>query len=203
MAGPAAMGHCVDEGHGTMDLAQQALTDSRLLPIAELNRAPPDAFVRLLSPAVENAPWICERVAASRPFDGPAAVLQAIGNVIRSAPREDQIRLLRGHPELAGREATAGTMTAASTTEQGRLGLDRLPAASLAALVEGNRTYRERFGFPYVVALRRRATLDEVFDDLNRRLGQPPDVELATALNEVIDVTRGRLTLLLGPIAIP
>lgn len=186
-----------------MDLAQQALTEGRFLPVAELNEATRDAFVCLLSPAVENAPWICERVAEERPFEGPAAVLQAIGQVIRAAPRDDQIRLLRGHPELAGREATAGTMTAASTTEQGRLGLDRLPAPALVALVEGNRAYRERFGFPYVVALRRRATLDEVFDDLNRRLAQPPAAELATALNEVLDVTRGRLSLLLGPFDIP
>lgn len=67
-----------------MDLAQQALTEGRFLAVAELNGATRDAFVRLLSPAVENAPWICERVAEERPFEGPAAVLQAIGQVIRA-----------------------------------------------------------------------------------------------------------------------
>ncbi len=187
-----------------MDLAGEA--DGRtgdIVSVAALNAAAPEAFVRLLAPAVENAPWICERVRTARPFDGPAALLQAIGAVIRGASREDQIRLLQGHPELAGREAAEGAMTAASTSEQGRLGLDRLPASAHSALTHGNRTYRDRFGFPYVVALRRCPTLDDVFADLHRRLGHSPDAELATALEEVIEVTRGRLVLMLGPFDVP
>jgi 2-oxo-4-hydroxy-4-carboxy-5-ureidoimidazoline decarboxylase len=187
-----------------MDLAQDAEGSTHgAVSVARLNAASPDAFVRMLAPAIENAPWICQRVCAARPFDGAPALFRSIADAIRGASRDDQIRLLLGHPELAGREASEGTMTAASTSEQGRLGLDRLPAAALAALTEGNRAYRGRFGFPYVVALRTRATLGDVFDDLDRRLGQSPEAELATALGEVIEVTRGRLTLMLGPFDVP
>ena len=110
-----------------------------------------------------------------------------------SAPRAAQIGLLRAHPELGGREAQAGTMTRDSTTEQGRLGLDALERAELDRLTALNRAYRERFGFPCIIALRKHATRASVYAAFEQRLGNDADAEVAHALEEVASITRGRL----------
>ncbi|MEI8144196.1 MAG: 2-oxo-4-hydroxy-4-carboxy-5-ureidoimidazoline decarboxylase [Alphaproteobacteria bacterium] len=159
-----------------------------------INAADSATAAQLITPFIENAPWLALHVSAARPFSNPSALLAAIAEAIRSADEADQLRLLNGHPELAGVEAKAGLMTEASTGEQGRLGLDRLSAGDLARLETANRDYRSRFGFPYIVALHRYAALADIFRDLDARMGHDLLTERSRALEEVIAVTQGRLT---------
>ena len=77
--------------------------------------------------------------------------------------------LIRGHPELAGKVARAGTMTAESRSEQGSLGLDKLSDAEFARFERLNTAYHERFGFPFIVCVRRH-TRDSILDQFERRL---------------------------------
>ncbi len=111
---------------------------------------------------------------------------------MRAAPRARQVALIRAHPELAGREARAGELTAASTGEQARAGLDRLSAEELGELEAVNRAYRERFGFPLVVCVREH-TPASILAWGRARLRHTPDDEVATALGEIAKIAGLRL----------
>ena len=163
-----------------------------LLALSAINAAPPGPCRALLTPLVERAGWLLEDVPAARPFVDVDAVADAIEAAIRDTESEARLRLLQGHPELAGGEAMAGTMTAESDSEQGRLGLTALAPAAHEALTAMNEAYRQRFGWPYIVALHRVADVESILADGQRRLRAAPQVELHTALNEVVSVMRGR-----------
>jgi 2-oxo-4-hydroxy-4-carboxy-5-ureidoimidazoline decarboxylase len=141
----------------------------------------------------EHSPWVAERAYARRPFRNLDALHRAMMDAVREAPPDQQLALIRVHPELAGREADTGTLTADSTGEQGRLGFTALPRAEYQRMAELNRRYREKFGFPYIVALRRHATQQTVFEDFERRLGNDMETEIANALDEIGHITRGRI----------
>lgn len=161
--------------------------------LERLNAGTAEAFVAALGGAVEHAPWVAREAWRRHPFDSLDALASAMSDAIHAAPREAQLALLNGHPELAGREAQAGAMTRESTGEQGRLGLLALDRARLDRLTHLNAAYRARFGFPLIVALALHEHLDSVFADAERRLLAAPEVERRTALMQVCAVMRGRL----------
>jgi 2-oxo-4-hydroxy-4-carboxy-5-ureidoimidazoline decarboxylase len=141
----------------------------------------------------EHSPWVAERAYAHRPFTTVEALHRAMLDVVREAPRSQQLALIQAHPELAGREADAGMLTAESTGEQGRLGFTALPRAEYQRMADLNRRYRERFGFPCIVALRLHATRQTVFEEFERRIGNDMETEIGTAIDEIGHITRGRI----------
>jgi 2-oxo-4-hydroxy-4-carboxy-5-ureidoimidazoline decarboxylase len=147
----------------------------------------------LLNTLIERSPRLAERALASRPYATPAGLHGAVVKAIERATTGEQLDLIRAHPELAGAEATARTLTAASSNEQSRLGLDSLSGAELARLGELNRRYRERFGFPCIIALSRHASRDSVLAAFERRLAGDRDGEIRTALDEIGHIVRGRV----------
>ena len=117
---------------------------------------------------------------------------------VHAASRDEQLALIRAHPELAGREAKAGTLTVDSTSEQGRLGFLALSAPEFSAMQNLNRTYCEKFGFPCIVALRLHASRQGVMDEMNRRASNDVETEIRNALEQIGHITRGRLDKLWG-----
>lgn len=168
------------------------------MTLAELNAMPQPAFVQALGAIFEHSPWVAERAFGRRPFASLDALHGAMMEAVRVAPREERLALIRAHPELAGAEAAAGTLTTHSSSEQGRLGLTRLTKQELERMRELNRAYREKFGFPCIVALRLHATRESVLAEMARRLGNAADEELANALGQIGHITRGRLEQALG-----
>lgn len=162
-----------------------------------LNRASPAEFSAVLGAVFEHSPWVAEHAWARRPFSDLAALHAAMMDVVVAAPEPDVLALLRAHPELAGREAIAGAMTEASTGEQGRLGLDRLTPAELAHISRINAAYRERFGFPCIIALRLHDARASVVNEMERRLENDRASEIERALQQIGHITRGRLESLL------
>lgn len=174
--------------------------------LADLQGMSAVGFEAALAHAVEHAPWVARRAWAARPFDGVEDLVQAMRDVILSASTSEQTALLRGHPELAGSEAREGRMTADSTTEQGRLGLDRLDRPTLHSIEVLNHRYRGRFGYPLVIALRLHADLESVLKQANARLANEAADELPLALEQVCEVMRGRIERLVtepAPTAVP
>ena len=151
------------------------------------------SFVALLGAVVEHSPWVARRAWHRGPFGTRQALFDALSIEIHGASDAEQLALLLVHPELAGQEARAGTMTADSQSEQGRLGLLRLDAATVRHLDDLNRRYRERFGFPFIVALRLHASLASVLADGEQRLDHDETTERRIALGQVCQVVRGRL----------
>jgi chitin deacetylase len=101
--------------------------------------------------------------------------------------------MVRAHPELAGREATTQRLTEDSMSEQGRLGFTALTRAELDRMSELNRRYREAFGFPAIVALALHRSRDTVMAEIERRLTNSTEVEVANAIEQIGHITRGRL----------
>jgi 2-oxo-4-hydroxy-4-carboxy-5-ureidoimidazoline decarboxylase len=170
------------------------------LELPEVNTLDRDAFAAALGAICENAGWIVERSWESRPFASVAALHRAVMAVIHALPREMQIDFLRGHPDLAGTAAIAGKMTEHSKLEQAGAGLRRLSPEEFARFDRLNRTYRERFGFPCIIALRKH-TKDSILATFERRLANEESEELETGLAEVGDIIGFRLASLVADAA--
>jgi 2-oxo-4-hydroxy-4-carboxy-5-ureidoimidazoline decarboxylase len=140
----------------------------------------------------EGSPWVAEAAWAKRPFADRDALAAAFGRAIEEAPAERQLALIRAHPELADRAAIAGRLGADSAREQASAGLDALSAEEHARLIGLAAAYRERFGFPFVMAVRGQ-TPAAVTAALERRLGDDPDTEREVALREVERIVALRL----------
>ena len=164
----------------------------------ELNALDRGAFTALLGDIFEHSPWVAERAWTARPFDNVAALHAAMAQAVRVASPAEQLALIRTHPELAGREAAAGTLTDSSTGEQKRLGFTALTRAEFERITGINRSYREKFGFPCIVALKLHASRASVMDEMERRVASDAETERRTALEQIAHIGRGRLTALFG-----
>lgn len=160
--------------------------------LAQLNAADRDAFVAAVGHVFEHSPWIAADAWAQRPFGSLVELHAAMAGVVHSAGEERQLALIRAHPDLAGRVALAGALTAASAGEQAAAGLTALSADELAQFSAYNRAYRERFGFPFVICARenKKAAILAAFP---LRLEHDRDEEIRTALGEISQIAWLRL----------
>jgi 2-oxo-4-hydroxy-4-carboxy-5-ureidoimidazoline decarboxylase len=152
--------------------------------LEQLNRAARPEFVRALGDVYESSPWVAERAVAARPFATVSALVQSMADAVAAASGDEQLALVRAHPDLAGKAARAGKLTHASTAEQAGLGLDRLSDTEYDRFEKLNRAYKDRFGFPFVICVRRQ-TRDAILDAFDRRLANDTGTELKTALAEI------------------
>jgi 2-oxo-4-hydroxy-4-carboxy-5-ureidoimidazoline decarboxylase len=160
--------------------------------IAALNAADRATFVAAVGFAFEDSPWIAEAGWERRPFADRAALHAALVEVVARAPIERRVALIAAHPDLAGRVAREGRLTAASRGEQAAAGLDRLGPAELERFGAANAAYRARFGFPFVICARRHDTTS-ILAELERRAGNDRAAEIAMALDEIAKIARLRL----------
>ncbi len=162
------------------------------LTLDELNALDRDAFVGAAGEVFEHAAWVAEAAAAKRPFATVTALHEAMVQAVRDAPHETQLGFIKAHPELGSKVARAD-LTADSKSEQGSLGLDRLSEAEFARFQALNAAYRAKFGFPFVICVRRH-TRDSVLRQFERRLKNDAAHEREAALDEIGLITRLRLT---------
>lgn len=142
-----------------------------------------------MSALFEHSPWV-EARADARPSSGDRhADLMA---VVREASPEEQLSLIRAHPELAGKAAVDGSLTEASAAEQASARLDRLTRAEFDRFHALNAAYREKFGFPFIICVRLTDKAG-ILAAMERRLANDRDTEIATALDEIGEIVRLRL----------
>lgn len=160
--------------------------------LAQLNAADRDAFVGAVGHVFEHSPWIAAETWARRPFGSLVELHAAMAGVVQRAGEERQRALIRAHPDLAGRMALAGELTAASAGEQAAAGLTALTVDELARFSAFNDAYRERFGFPFVICARenKKAAILAAFP---LRLANDRDEEIRTALGEISQIAWLRL----------
>ncbi|MCD7109100.1 2-oxo-4-hydroxy-4-carboxy-5-ureidoimidazoline decarboxylase [Rhizobium sp. DKSPLA3] len=152
------------------------------------------AFVGQFGGIFEHSPWVAEEALEWLP-DGPptaATVHAAMVQAFRAASTEKRLQVLRAHPDLAGRLAIAGGLTADSKAEQASAGLDRLTPDEHALFTTCNAIYTDKFGFPFIIAVRGK-TKDDILAAFQARLDNTPDEEFATATAEVETIARLRL----------
>lgn len=142
-----------------------------------------------MSALFEHSPWV-EARAAERPSSGNRhADLMA---VVRAAAPDEQLALIRAHPELAGKAAVDGSLTQASAAEQAGAGLDRLNRAEFDRFHALNAAYREKFGFPFIICVRLTDKAG-ILAAMERRLANDRDSEIAAAIEQIGEIVRLRL----------
>ncbi len=168
-----------------------------MLSLQQLNAAAPEQFTALLDGTYEHSPWMAEAIFPQRPFATLAALKHAFTLALRDAGRDAQLKLIRAHPELAGKAMVSQTLTAESTNEQGKAGLTDCTPAEFAKIQDLNSRYNAKFGFPFILAVRgpRGAGLrrDQIISTFERRLANHPDFELAENLRNIHRIAEIRL----------
>jgi len=157
-----------------------------------VNCSDPEEFSRLLGPVYERSPWVAAHALTARPFRDLDELHRAMVTAVLQASREQQLALLRAHPELAGRESRAGGLTEASRREQASAGLDALTEEEQHRIERLNRMHTDRFGFPFIIAVRRYPK-EQIFREFERRLQLDMEEEMKVSLEQVFLIAELRL----------
>lgn len=165
---------------------------SRKCTIEELNALSPHEFVGRVGGVFEHSPWIAEAAASRRPFASIEALHSAMADIVNTASPEKQLALINAHPDLAGRLARQGLLTAESTNEQAAAGLTGTDPATLEKIESLNAAYRARFDFPFIICARLN-NVETIVAAMETRLTNPRGQEIRTALGEIFKIARLRL----------
>ena len=150
-------------------------------------------FIARFGGVYEHSPWVAEQVASiSIDFDDMDRFAELMADCVDNAGTEQQLELIRAHPDLAGRAQVAGELTADSTAEQASAGLDQCSKTEYEKFQALNDAYKEKFGFPFVMAVRGSSRAD-ILDAFSSRLQNDYDLEFETALAEIHKIARLRL----------
>ena len=163
-----------------------------MLTLAQLNASDREAFTAALGHLFEHSPWVAGQAWLRRPFTDAKRLHAALCATMRAAPMEQQLALVRAHPDLAGRLAQQRKLTAESNREQASAGLDQLTDAELAEFTRLNDAYLTQFGFPFVICARLNAKA-AILAAMQARLPNSPATELAAALAEIEKIAWLRL----------
>ena len=160
--------------------------------LAEVNGLSAAAFVPTFGDIAEHSPRVAEGALAARPFASREAMIDAFSASIEAAPEATRLALIRAHPDLAGKAARAGAVAEESKKEQAGAGLDTLTDEEFARFTRLNDAYGEKFGFPFILAVKG-ATKTTILDAFEARLPNDPSVEFVEAIRQIARIVRFRL----------
>jgi OHCU decarboxylase len=160
--------------------------------LSELNNVAKNQFLERIGGPLEGEAWLAERVAALRPFADREALIMAFYETVGKASLEEKISLIASHPDLAGRAAIAGNLSAMSVAEQAAAGLDKLSPEEYAEFGRLNGAYKERFGFPFVICAREH-NKTSILAHFGKRLENARESEIETGIGEVLKILSLRL----------
>ncbi|MFT3735364.1 MAG: 2-oxo-4-hydroxy-4-carboxy-5-ureidoimidazoline decarboxylase [Rhodocyclaceae bacterium] len=162
------------------------------LTAASLSALPQDGFVQALEGIFEHSPWVAARAWMQRPFASREALLEALCSAMLSATHDEQLALIRAHPELAGKAAVRGELTAESTREQAGARLDACSPQEFERLQALNSAYGEKFGFPFILAVRG-YDRTQIIACFAERLANDVEKEFGEALRQITRIARLRI----------
>lgn len=154
-----------------------------------------DEFVSAFAEIYEHSPWVAERVfdkGIDQSHDDIDTLASLMADTMLEAEKDLQLKLIIAHPDLAGRAALKGELTESSTNEQAGAGLDQCSPEELATFQKNNDAYKEKFGFPFIIAVTglNRHIIMEAFET---RLKNDQDAEFQTALTQINRIATIRL----------
>jgi 2-oxo-4-hydroxy-4-carboxy-5-ureidoimidazoline decarboxylase len=165
--------------------------------LEQLNAMPEAGFVATLAGIFEHSPWVPREAAGERPFASVDALYHAMVGVVAQAGGNRQLALIHAHPELAGKAAVRGELTAESTREQSGAGLSQCTQEEFDKLQRLNRLYRDKFGFPFILAVRG-YDRGAIIANFEARVGNSREEELRASLAQIYRIARFRLDDLIG-----
>ncbi len=155
-------------------------------------------FIARYGGIYEHSPWVAEQVALlATELDDVECLATLMADCVDNAASEQQLALIRAHPDLAGKAQVAGELTADSTAEQASAGLDQCSKVEYERFQALNDAYKDKFGFPFVMAVRN-SSRAEILDAFSARLQNDYDLEFETALEEIHKIARLRLEAMEG-----
>jgi OHCU decarboxylase len=166
--------------------------------MGSINAMDQAAFVQKFGGIFERSPWVAEKAWQKRPFASLDAMHAAMVVAVKYSPLPNQLALLQSHPDLAGKEAQAGAMTSSSVSEQASAGLNALTKPEMERISDFNTAYKQKFGFPFIIAVRMH-TKEGIFFDFSQRLANDTQTEFQNDLQNVYAITKLRLVSLLVP----
>jgi OHCU decarboxylase len=155
-----------------------------MMTLEELNALPVERFVALLGSIFEHSPWVAERAAEARPFRSRTELLDEMRSVVQRATADEQLALIRAHPQLGARGRSRAQLTEASAKEQRRAGLDACTDEEFSRLMQLNSAYVEKFSFPFILAVRGH-TPESILGALQSRLDNDAESERHAALSQI------------------
>ncbi|WP_129725943.1 2-oxo-4-hydroxy-4-carboxy-5-ureidoimidazoline decarboxylase [Ectobacillus funiculus] len=159
-----------------------------MITINVLNEIALSEFVEQLKDIFEHSPWIVQRAGELRPFRSREDLYERMISVVKTASDEEKLDLIRAHPHLGTRK----TMSSFSQSEQKNVGLNQLSETEYELLLNMNKEYVQRFGFPFILAVRGK-NKDEMFQAMQNRLKHSKEQEFNQALSEIYQIVRFRI----------
>ena len=162
--------------------------------VKELCSKPTEEIISFLGGVYEHSAWVAQEL-TTKPaeFETISELAAAMKSIVDSSSREKKMELLLAHPDLCHKVEQGGTeLTKESQEEQSRSGLQSLTAEELATFTKFNNMYREKFQFPFILAVRN-ATKHTVLAALEGRVHNPEEVEFVTAMEQVHKIAWMRL----------
>lgn len=159
-----------------------------MMSIRDVNAMSPAEFVAAFGDVAEHSPWVAREAQSFRPFANREEMAHRFETALRSANRDAQLALIRAHPDLA----TRAKLTEDSSKEQAGAGLNTLTADEFFRFTDLNTRYRERFGFPFIFAVKG-ATKHMILDSFAARVNNDPEQEFAMAIAQVCRIFRFRI----------
>jgi N-carbamoyl-L-amino-acid hydrolase len=163
-----------------------------VITLEQLNALAAEQFVATLGGIFEHSPWVAQRAVSARPFASRLQLLDSMRTAVDAATPEEQLALIRAHPQLGTRGRSASALTAASAREQRRAGLNACTPADGVRLAELNARYLEKFGFPFILAVRGHDPAS-ILASFERRLGNDTECETPMALGQIGAIAAYRL----------
>ena len=160
--------------------------------LQQLNQLPDAEFIATLGGIFEHSPWVAERALPFRPFDSVEQLHRCMSDIVQQSSYEEQLALIRNHPELAGKEAERGELTDDSRNEQAGAGLNHCSAHELKQLRALNQQYLDKFGFPFVIAVKGLSRYD-ILAAIDFRVQKTAEEEFATCIQQISRIAEFRL----------
>ncbi|MDE2427112.1 MAG: 2-oxo-4-hydroxy-4-carboxy-5-ureidoimidazoline decarboxylase [Burkholderiales bacterium] len=162
------------------------------VPLTVLNQCSPEEFVQRLGAIFEHSPWVAAAVVTQRPFASVTALHAAMADAVRQADEAARLTLIRAHPELAGKAAVRGELTAESTREQSGAGLNQCSPEEFTQLQTLNADYNAKFGFPFIIAVKGHDR-QSIIRHFTQRLSADRDSEMRECIEQINRIAAFRL----------
>lgn len=173
------------------------LESPRSVTLSELNRLDDADFVDVLGGIFEHSPWVAKEALSQRPFTSLEALHSAMIGAVQRADEGRKLELIHAHPDLAGKAALARELSSDSEQEQAGAGLDRLSEEEYGRFHALNLAYKEKFGFPFIIAVKGH-TKESILSAFEVRLSNDDEAEQKRALAEIAQIARFRLDALVA-----
>jgi 2-oxo-4-hydroxy-4-carboxy-5-ureidoimidazoline decarboxylase len=164
------------------------------MTLDQINQIPESEFISSLGAIFEHSPWVAANVITERPFSSLEALHGAMVNAVKHTSLETQLELIRAHPDLGAKLR----MSQQSVSEQAGLGLDRLSQTEFNQFSSLNTAYRNKFGFPFIIAVRNHSK-ETILEQFVKRLENTAQLEIETALEQIATIAKFRLQDLITP----